>query len=150
MKLNANTLNSPQERGLSSNLSPEPPGPVLKGWMIRVLHAAEVVIPPDGAERERLAWLGVEMQRFLTFSRAQPAGTSIADALQAYGLALKARQPAPESWRLDQVREALRAFRKGSEGWEIIDGPKGPEVKFRAKSRAGADDGYDLNDGAEL
>jgi len=117
--------------------------------MIRVLQAADVAIPPDGAERERSPRLGVEMQRFLSFSRALPAGTSIADALAAYGNELKTRQPAPESWRLEQVREALRAFRKGSEGWEIMDGPKGPEVKFRTKSTASHNDAFDLNEGTE-
>jgi hypothetical protein len=102
--------------------------------MIRLFQAAGVPIPPDGEERERLAWLGVEMQRFLAFSRALPADTPLTTAIEAYGRELKSRQPAPEKWRMEQVREALRAFRRGSEGWQIIDGDKGPEVRFRTRS----------------
>jgi hypothetical protein len=41
---------------------------------------------------------------------------------------------------LEQVREALRAFRRGSEGWQIIDGDKGPEVRFRTRSIPSAED----------
>ncbi len=108
--------------------------------MIRLFQAAGVPIPPDGEERERLAWLGVEMQRFLAFCRALPADTPLTTALEAYGRELKSRQPAPENWRLEQVREALRAFRRGSEGWQIIDGDKGPEVRFRTRSIPSAED----------
>jgi hypothetical protein len=109
-------------------------GPVFKAWMIRIFQAAGISIPPAGSDRERLAWMGVEMQRFLGFSRTLPAETSLTAAMEAYGRELKSRQPAPESWRLDQIREALRAFRNGSENWQIIDGANGPEVKFRARA----------------
>ncbi len=102
--------------------------------MIRVFQGAGVDIPPYGAERDRLAWQGIEIQRFLGFSRTLTAGTSLPEALDAYGRELKSRQPPLEEWRLRQAREALRAFRRGSESWQIIDGENGIEVKFHTKS----------------
>ncbi|MEQ1842742.1 MAG: hypothetical protein ABL994_20265 [Verrucomicrobiales bacterium] len=111
--------------------------PVLKPWMTRILLGAGIPVPPDGSERERLAWLGVEMQRFLGFSRTLPLETSLLEALESYGQNLKSRQPALEEWRMEQAREALRAFRKGSEGWQVVDGEKGREVRVRAKSAEG-------------
>jgi hypothetical protein len=133
MKPNANTEH-PKNTDSSTATEAQWSAPVLKPWMIRVFQGAGIDIPPPGSDRDRLAWQGVEIQRFLGFSRTLAAGTSLPEALDAYGRELKSRKPALEEWRLHQAREALRAFRRGSESWEIIDGENGLEVKFRTKS----------------
>ncbi|RFC47822.1 MAG: hypothetical protein DVB23_000925 [Verrucomicrobia bacterium] len=138
MKQNANTNAKPNagphQPTTAATNETERSKPTLKPWMIRVFQGAGVPIPPDGSERDRLAWQGVEMQRFLGFSRTLAAGTSLPEALDAYGRQLKSRSPALEDWRLDRARDALRTFRRGSEGWQILDGDNGIEVKFRTKT----------------
>ncbi len=128
--------------GQPAETSPGPsrqtgPQPTLKPWMSRILIAAGVPVPDeDERERNRLAWWGVEMERFLSFCRSLPVGTDLSAALGSYGSELRNREPALEDWRLDQAREALRAFRNGSDQWEILEGDRGREVKFRAKRAA--------------
>lgn len=138
MKQNMNANTSPKGRSTGTEHASSHPAertkPTLKPWMHRIFEGAGVEIPPEGVERDRLAWQGVEMQRFLGFSRTMPAGTSLPDALEAYGRQLKERTPALEDWRIDRTREALRIFRRGSENWEILDGEGGIEVKFRTKA----------------
>lgn len=65
-----------------------------------------------------------------------PAGTGLREAMEGYGRFLKADDPPPEDWKLEQVREALRCFQKGTENWEVRppDETGRVEVRFRVRT----------------
>lgn len=86
-------------------------------------------------------WWGVEMARFLKFSKTLPAETALRSALEGYGRYLKSSVPPPQDWQLDQTREALRCFQKGTENWHIAapDVEGQVEVGFRVKTRGRED-----------
>lgn len=94
---------------------------------------------PDNPEGERrLGWWGVEMARFLKFCKTLPAETALRSAMEGYGRYLKSSVPPPQDWQLNQAREALRCFQKGTENWHIAapDAEGRVEVGFRVKTRA--------------
>ncbi len=109
--------------------------PEVKPWVRRVAAAAGVEVESAAGEA-RLGWWGVEMQRFLRFCEGMPAGTGLREAMEGYGRFLKADDPPPEEWKLEQVREALRCFQKGTENWEVRppDETGRVEVRFRART----------------
>ena len=109
--------------------------PEVKAWVRRVAAAAGVEVESAAAEA-RLGWWGVEMQRFLRFCEGLPAGTGLREAMEGYGRYLKADDPPPEEWKLEQVREALRCFQKGVENWKVLppDAAGRVEVRFRART----------------
>ena len=116
--------------------------PEVKPWVRRVAAAAGVV--PESAESEaQLGWWGVEMQRFLGFSRGLPPGTDLRAAMDGYGRFLKSGDPPLPEWRLEQAREALRCFQRGIENWAVLppDEAGEVEVRFRARTREGAAEG---------
>jgi hypothetical protein len=109
--------------------------------MARVLAASGVAVPgEDGPERQRLAWLGAEMGRFLWFCRDLPVDTPVGRALEAYGRSLKEGEGKYPDWRLDQARDALKLFRNGIEDWRIEEGERGREVRFRVREVRGGDE----------
>jgi hypothetical protein len=57
--------------------------------------------------------------------------------MEGYGRFLKSSVPPPQDWQLDQAREALRCFQKGTENWHIAapDAQGRVEVGFRVKTR---------------
>ena len=57
--------------------------------------------------------------------------------MEGYGRFLKSSVPPPPDWQLDQAREALRCFQKGTENWHIAapDAEGHVEVGFRVKMR---------------
>ena len=113
------------------------PEPELWPWMERIFRGAGVEIPFEGQARRKLAWFGVEIERFLKYCREGdvPPGSELVNALRSYGKILRSQHPPPPDWRMDQVREALRLFRKGVDGWHIVKGYDGShEVKFRSKA----------------
>jgi integron integrase len=78
------------------------------------------------------------MARFLKFCKTLPAETALRSAMEGYGRYLKSSVPPPQDWQLDQAREALRCFQKGTENWHIAapDAEGRVEVGFRVKTRA--------------
>ncbi len=117
--MNKTTVNSSREGG-----------PELQPWMERVFLAVGVKVPQKGRERARYAWLGMDMDRFLSFARTLEPGGSLHDALVGYGNVLHG-DPRMEEWRIEQARQALRVFKKGTEGWEIKEEQGRTKVKFR-------------------
>jgi integron integrase len=111
--------------------------PEVKPWVRRVVEAAGVFMPTNADGERRLGWWGVEMARFLKFCRTLPAETALRSAMEGYGRFLKISVPPPQDWQLDQAREALRCFRKGTENWHIAapDAEGRVEVGFRVKTR---------------
>lgn len=111
--------------------------PVVKPWVRRVVEAAGVSLPDNADGERRLGWWGVEMARFLKFSKGLPQGTVLRSAMEGYGRYLKGFVPPLEDWQLHQAREALRCFQKGTENWHISapDGTGRVEVDFRIKTR---------------
>jgi integron integrase len=111
--------------------------PEVKPWVRRVVEAAGVFMPTNADGERRLGWWGVEMARFLKFCRTLPAETALRSAMEGYGRFLKSSVPPPQDWQLDQAREALRCFRKGTENWHIAapDAEGRVEVGFRVKTR---------------
>ena len=111
--------------------------PEVKPWLRRVVEAAGVFVPTDADGDRRLGWWGVKMARFLKFCRTLPAETALRSAMEGYGRFLKSSVPPPQDWQLDQAREALRCFRKGTENWHIAapDAEGRVEVDFRVKTR---------------
>lgn len=111
--------------------------PEVKPWVRRVVEAAGVFMPSSADAERRLGWWGVEMARFLKFCRTLPAETALRPAMEGYGRYLKNSVPPPQDWQLDQAREALRCFQKGTENWHIAapDAQGRVEVSFRVKTR---------------
>lgn len=111
--------------------------PEVKPWVRRVVEAAGVFRPDTADGERRLGWWGVEMARFLKFCKSLPEGTDLRPAMEGYGRFLKTSVPPPEDWQLDQAREALRCFQKGTENWSIAapDAEGRVEVGFRVKTR---------------
>lgn len=111
--------------------------------MERIFRGAGVDIPLDGRGRHKLAWFGIEIQRFLKYCRegAVPAGSDLVDAMHSYGKILHSQHPPMDDWRLEQAREALRLFRKGVTGWHVVRGDDGShQVKFRSKAHVQPDE----------
>lgn len=98
------------------------PAPEVKPWVRRTVAAAGVFVPPNPDGERRLGWWGVEMARFLRFCRSLPVGTDLRTALEGYGRFLRSAEPAPPEWQLDQAREALRCFCKGTQNFRIDAG----------------------------
>jgi hypothetical protein len=111
--------------------------PEVKAWVRRVVEAAGVFVPTIANGERRLGWWGVEMARFLKFCKSLPAETLLRSAMEGYGRYLKSSVPPPQDWQLDQAREALRCFQKGTENWHIVvpDAEGRVEVGFRVKTR---------------
>jgi integron integrase len=111
--------------------------PEVKPWVRRAVEAAGVFMPDTADGERRLGWWGVEMARFLKFCKSLPEGTDLRSAMEGYGRFLKSSMPPPEDWQLDQAREALRCFQKGTENWSIAapDAEGRVEVGFRVKTR---------------
>lgn len=111
--------------------------PEVKPWVRRVVEAAGVFIPTNADGERRLGWWGVEMARFLKFCKTLPAETALRPAMEGYGRYLKSSVPPPHDWQLEQAREALRCFQKGTENWHIAppDAQGRVEVGFRVKTR---------------
>ena len=111
--------------------------PEVKPWVRRVFEAAGVFMPANADGEQRLGWWGVEMARFLKFCKTLPAETALRSAMEGYGRYLKSSVPPPQDWQLDQAREALRFFQKGTENWHIAapDAEGRVEVGFRVKTR---------------
>ncbi|MCX6856194.1 MAG: integron integrase [Verrucomicrobia bacterium] len=111
--------------------------PEVKPWVRRVVEVAGVFMPDTADGERRLGWWGVEIARFLKFCRSLPEGTDLRSAMEGYGRFLKSSVPPPEDWQLDQAREALRCFQKGTENWSIAapDAEGRVEVGFRVKTR---------------
>lgn len=114
--------------------------PEVKPWVRRVVEAAGVFMPTNADGERRLGWWGVEMARFLKFCKTLPAETALRPAMEGYGRYLKSSVPPPQDWQLDQAREALRCFQKGTENWHIAapDAEGRVEVGFRVKTRSAA------------
>jgi hypothetical protein len=81
--------------------------------MNRILLGAGIEPASKGSRHKRENWWGVEMMRFLKFCRDPPPGSSLDDCFRGYGAFLKTHDPPLEPWRIEQVREALRVFRRG-------------------------------------
>lgn len=94
-------------------------------------------MPANADGERRLGWWGVEMAKFLKFCKTLPAETALRSAMEGYGRYLKSSVPPPQDWQLDQAREALRCFQKGTENWHIAppDAQGRVEVGFRVKTR---------------
>lgn len=115
--------------------------PEVKPWVRRVVEAAGVFMPDNADGERRLGWWGVEMARFLKFCKTLPPETALRSAMEGYGRFLKSSVPPLQDWQLEQVREALRCFQKGTENWHIAapDAEGRVEVGFRVKTRGGED-----------
>ncbi len=111
--------------------------PEVKPWVRRAVEAAGVFMPANADGARRLGWWGVEMARFLKFCKTLPEGTDLRSAMEGYGRYIKSSVPPPQDWQLDQAREALRCFQKGTENWHIAapDAEGRVEVGFRVKTR---------------
>ena len=92
--------------------------PEVKPWVRRAVEAAGVFVPTNADGERRLGWWGVEMARFLKFCKTLPPETALRSAMEGYGRYLKSSVPPPQDWQLDQAREALRCFQKGTENWQ--------------------------------
>lgn len=94
-------------------------------------------MPANADGERRLGWWGVEMAKFLKFCKTLPAETALRSAMEGYGRYIKSSVPPPQDWQLDQAREALRCFQKGTENWHIAapDAEGRVEVGFRVKTR---------------
>ena len=116
--------------------------PEVKPWVRRVVEAAGVFMPANADGERRLGWWGVEMARFLKFCKTLPAETALRSAMEGYGRFLKSSVPPPQDWQLDQAREALRCFQKGTENWHVAapDAAGWVEVGFRVKTRGNEKD----------
>lgn len=130
-------MNAPKE----AKKSPE-----VKPWVRRVVEAAGVFMPANADGERRLGWWGVEMARFLKFCKTLPAETALRSAMEGYGRFLKSSVPPPQDWQLEQAREALRCFQKGTENWHVAapDAEGRVEVGFRVKTRGAAAEEGDL------
>ena len=109
--------------------------PEVKAWVRRM--AAVSGWESASAEAEaKLGWYGVELAKFLNFCRGLPSGTDLRSGMEGYGRFLRGNEPPLPEWRMDQVREALRLFKKGIDGWKIGDPDEVGEVKveFRVKT----------------
>ena len=111
--------------------------PEVRPWVRRLAEAAGVRTSGTDAGESILGWWGVEIARFLRFARSLPPGTDLVSALEGYGRYLQTGEQAVEEWRLRQVREALRVFRRGTENWSVErTGQDGESrVGFRVKTR---------------
>ena len=111
--------------------------PEVKPWVRRAVEAAGVFLPTNADGERRLGWWGVEMARFLKFCKTLPEGSDLRSAMEGYGRFLKSSVPPPEDWQLEQAREALRCFQKGTENWHVAapDAEGRVEVGFRVKTR---------------
>jgi hypothetical protein len=132
-------MNAPKE----AKKSPE-----VKPWVRRVVEAAGVFMPANADGERRLGWWGVEMARFLKFCKTLPAETALRSAMEGYGRFLKSSVPPPQDWQLEQAREALRCFQKGTENWHVAapDAEGRVEVGFRVKTRGAAAEEGDFSD----
>lgn len=76
------------------------------------------------------------MERFLEFSKGLPVGSDLKSAMEGYGRYLRGMMPPYEEWRMEQIREALRLFKKGTENWQVKAGvvEGWAEVVFRTKA----------------
>jgi len=117
--------------------------PEVKSWVRRVVEAAGVFMPENADGERRLGWWGIEMARFLKFCKTLPPETAMRSALEGYGRYLKSSVPPPQDWQMEQAREALRCFQKGTENWHIAapDEQGRVEVGFRVKTRSGEAEG---------
>ena len=104
--------------------------PEVKPWVRRVVEAAGVFVPANADGEKRRGWWGVAIARFLKFCKGLPEGTDLRPAMEGYGRYLKSSVPPPQDWQLEQAREALRCFQKGTENWHIA-APHAP-VTLRA------------------
>ena len=106
-------------------------------------------MPANADGEKRLGWWGVELARFLKFCKTLPTETALRSAMEGYGRYLKSSVPPPQDWQLDQAREALRCFQKGTENWHIAaPDPEGRvEVGFRVKTRSGEGADGEMRDG---
>jgi integron integrase len=111
--------------------------PEVKPWVRRVVEAAGVFMPANADGERRLGWWGVEMARFLKFCRTLPPETTLRSAMEGYGRYFKSSVPPPADWQMEQAREALRCFQKGTENWHIAapDAQGRVEAGFRVKTR---------------
>ena len=121
---------------MSSGEKDERRGPELRPWVLGVFAGAGIEVPSTGEKRVRLGWFGVEMGRFLKFCKGLAPGTGLRDAMAGYGRVLKSEEPPLPEWRVDQAREALRIFKRGTEGWRLVTtGGSGSVARFRIHGR---------------
>jgi integrase len=109
--------------------------PVTQPW-IRRLAAVSGFVPESAVAEARLGWYGVELVKFLNFCKGLPANTDLRHAMEGYGRILKGAEPPLPDWRIEQVREALRLFQRGIDGWYVGAADEWGEVKvdFRIKT----------------
>ena len=110
--------------------------PEVKPW-VRRMAAVSGFVPESATAETKLGWYGVELVKFLNFCKGLPAGTDLRSAMEGYGRFLKGSEPPLPDWRLEQVREALRLFQKGIQGWHVGAPDERGEVQvdFRVKTQ---------------
>jgi Protein of unknown function (DUF2490)/Phage integrase, N-terminal SAM-like domain len=88
--------------------------------------------PASGSEawEAELGWWGVQMEAFFRYCQRLTAGTDLDSAMVGYGEWIKGQVPPWPEWRLNQAREALRCFKKGTVNFALVDEVGGVAVKY--------------------
>lgn len=107
----------------------------------RILEAAGAVLPDKEA-----FWLGLHMERFVSHTRKHGELLEFPLAVECYVTFIK--QGNPPTWQLDQVKQALVLFGRGTERWRwvkatenvaagsagLAPGPQGYVLRYRVKA----------------
>ena len=91
-------------------------------------------------------WLGVHMEQFVAHARKHGELLDVRAAAEAYVAFVRAGTNYWPDWRLDQLKQALTLFIRGTEGWRWVSpndlrgpsvfpvGPKGWVLRYRVRA----------------
>ncbi len=83
--------------------------------MRRILAASGAAVPDKVGY-----WLGFHMERFVKQVRKLGELLDLPTASEVYLNFIRTAIPAPPDWQVSQVRQALRLFAQGIEGWRWV------------------------------
>lgn len=101
----------------------------IQPWIRRLFDVREIKV-----NEKRLYWMGVQLEKFLSWCRKQEKRGAIDSMAQGY-LEILREMRSPE-WQIDQTKQALHVLASGLENWhweEDCDGNFKPS--FRLKTR---------------
>ncbi len=100
-------MGNPEEEIANRRLRPEP-----KAWVRRLVKAQQVVL-----EETVLAWWSVHLEEFLRYCRRRGDRTEVRVLARAYFDALRSSEPPAAMLRVEQTKQALTVFIRGTENW---------------------------------
>ena len=101
-------------------------------WLQRLWHNQAVPLGP-----EKLYWWGIQVQSFLAFVREQQLEGPVDVLVSRFLNDLRVSEPPLPVWRIDQARQALEVFIRGTEDWHW-EPDQGGQLRPRFRLKAGA------------